>query len=44
MFDVGVKQEGNAPQVSFEYTDDEPGVSNEEYLQNLIAQSNGNMV
>ena len=41
MFDVGVKQ-GEAPQVSFEYTEDE-GISNEQYLQTLIAGSN-NMV
>ena len=37
MFDVGVKQ-GEAPLVSFEYVE-EVGISNEQYLQNLIAGS-----
>ena len=44
MFDVGVKQGEAPPQISFEYTDEEGHVSNEQYLQNLIASSNGNMV
>ena len=39
MFDVGVKQ-GEAPQVSFEYVEDEGHISNEQYLQTLIANSN----
>ena len=38
MFDVGVKQ-GKAPQVSFEYVEEDEGISNEQYLQNLIAGS-----